>query len=184
MATTTGATALTEAVLAGKQYLDGKGGGSFLITEYGQILVPAPSPGDGRVVLVGECSGPLEFSCPELENELFDLSDSEAFETGETWELPYIGIQHQLSKHNELYFWHETLQGGSKWFPVGQDHDLIGKIRSLRPNGAVRFIAAYGGFVLTKVPKWKFAKQIWEPRYVSNINFSQWFLKEPKENTI
>lgn len=108
----------------------------------------------------------------------FDLADDDALSAGAAWDLPYVGVPHQLSKRSELYFWHETDDGSNKWLPTAQDPDLIGKLRDLRSSGAVRFIATYGGFVLTKVPVGGWKNPSWESRYVGPINFNQWFPKE------
>ena len=178
MRSSAGAIALASAVNAGKRFLNGKRGGSFLITEYGRILVPASRPGDTRVAVVGECSGPLEFTDSVSGSGTFDLADDGAPSAGAVWDRPYVGVPYQLSKRSELYFWHETDDGASKCLPTAQDPELIGKLRSLRGSGAVRLVAVYGGFVLTKVPVGDWKKPRWESRYVGRINFNQWFPKE------
>ena len=178
MRSSPGAIALASAVNAGKQFLNGKKGGSFLIDEYGWILVPASSSGDSRVAVVGECTGPLEFTDSMSGSGTFDLADDDALSAGAAWDRPYVGVSYQLSKRSELYFWDETDDGANKCLPIAQDPELIGKLRDLRGSGAVRLIAAYGGFVLTKVPVGDWNDPRWESRYVGRINFNQWFPKE------
>ena len=178
MPSTDGAIALASAVKVGKRFLGGKGGGSFLIDEYGRILVPAPRRGDPRVVVVGECSGPLEFVDSMSGSGTFDLADDDGLDAGAVWDRPYVGAQHQLSKSSELYFWHVTTDGSDKLLPTSQDPELIGSLRSLRPSGAVRFVACYGGFVLTKIPVGEWDSLRWEPRYVGRIDPERWFPSE------
>lgn len=178
MRSSAGAIALASSVNAGKRFLNGNKGGSFLITEYGLILVPASRPGDTRVAVVGECSGPLEFTDNMSGNGTFDLADDHGLSAGAAWGRPYVGVLYHLSKRSELYFWHETADGAGKCLPAAQDRELINKLRSLRASGAVRLVAAYGGFVLTRVPVGNWQNPRWESRYVGRINFKQWFPKE------
>ncbi len=177
MVESAGAAALASAVNEGKRFLGGEQGGSFLINEYGQILVPALTPSDARVAIVGECTGPLEFINSAAGYGSFDLADANGLGAGDDWERPYVGVPHHLSSRSELYFW-EDGAGGEKLLPQVQDSELIGSLRHLRGHGAVRFLAAYGGLVLTKVPVGRWPDGRWEPRYVGRIDFRQWFAKE------
>lgn len=178
MVDSVGATALASSVNAGKTLLGGTPGGSFMINEYGQILVPAPTPSDARVAIVGECSGPLEFLNSAAGCGTVDLADDSALNVGDIWDRPYIGVPYQLSHRSELYFWEGADDGGRKLLPRAQDTGLIGALRALRGYGAVRFLATYGGLVLTKVPVGSWPDERWEPRYVGHIDFGQWFRKE------
>ncbi len=173
------ATELAEAVNAGKAYLGAGAGGSFLINERGQILVPASGPNNFRQAIVGECSGPLIFENSLKGHGTFDLADDSGFKLGDVWDRPYIGIPHNLHTANHIYFWEVDADGGQKVLPPVQDNELIAALRKLRPYGAVKFVAIYGGFILTKVPIGPGPNKRWEPRYVGRINFSKWF---PKEN--
>ena len=173
-----GAAALASIVNAGKAFLSGGPGGSFLINEYGQILVPASSPYDTRVAIVGECTGPIEFMNSAAGSGTFDLANDTALGAGDNWDRPYVGIPHQLSRRSELYFWEEGDGGGEKLLPRVQDSELITSLRQLRGHGPVRLLAAYGGFVLTKVLVGRWPHERWEPRYVGRIDFRQWFAKE------
>lgn len=178
MVESAGAVALASAVNAGKALLGGGPGGSFLINEYGQVLVPASTPYDSRVAIVGECTGPLEFMNIAAGSGTFDLADDNALGGGDRWDRPYVGVPHQLSIRSELYFWEDGDGGGGKVLPIVQDSELIRSLRHLRGHGAVRFLAAYGGFVLTKVSVGSWPNQRWESRYVGRIDFTQWFAKE------
>ena len=107
--------ALARAVNAGKLQLGGESGGSFHINEYGQVLVPGHR-GDGTIALVGEWEGALEF-WNNLEGEgTFDLTDDEELAPGDAWELPYLGIPHNLERGKRTLFlgWgRETLTSGA-----------------------------------------------------------------------
>lgn len=178
MVASSGAAALAAAVNAGKAFLNGGEGGSFLINERGQILVPASSPNDYRRAIVGECSGPLRFENRAVGRGTFDLADNSGLDPGDVWDRPYVGVPHNLSGRNELYFWEEGAGGGGKILPQAQDSELIGALRGLRGHVPVKLVAAYGGFVLTKVPLGDWPRQRWEPRYIGRINFRKWFRKE------
>jgi hypothetical protein len=169
------AAGLAAAVNAGKQLLGGYPGGSFVINEFGQILVPGSS-GDGRVALVGEWNGDLEFDDP-LHGGTFCLNCTEQLKPGDRWQRPYIGIPYNLSQRNELYCWVTNAQGGGKRLPPVQDGELINALRTVRSAGPVRFIVICGGLVVTKAPSpndWT----TWEPRYVGRLDYNRWFVKE------
>ncbi|GBD30579.1 hypothetical protein HRbin32_01687 [bacterium HR32] len=165
---------LVRAVREGKRFFGYSGGGSFLINEYGQVLVPSPA-GDGRQALVGEWMGSLEFVDP-LNNEVFDMADDGGLELGDPWLRPYVGVPHHLSRRDELYFWSDSLD--LKVPPPGQDPRLIECLRSLRPHGPVRFITLPGGFALTKVPRRVGGRTVWQPVYVGRLDLDSWFPKE------
>jgi hypothetical protein len=169
------AAALAQAVNRGKRLLGAPIGGSFLINEFGQVLVPS-SAGDGRVALVGEWDGALEFA-DTLRGGVFDLAPAKPLVGGDRWDLPYLGVPYHLNLRGEIYFWNQDAHAAAKQLPPVQDHDLIDALRSLRPYGAVRFVVGCGGLVLTKTPaasRWT----IWEARYVGRIDFERWFEKE------
>lgn len=166
---------LAHAVNSGKHLLGAPSGGSFLINEYGQILVPGPL-GYHRIVTVGEWQGPLEF-LNVLDGGTFDFTAVDFLQCGDPWYLPYIGIPHHLSFRNEVYFWSEDTIGGTKLLPPLQDDELIEAVRTLRPAGPVRFIVAYHGLVLTKIPVGPWRTQTWEARYVGRLNYEYWYPK-------
>ena len=168
---------LAEAVNAGKRFLNGAAGGSFLIDEYGQVLVPDPS-GDGDVAIIGECAGRMVFDDSLRGHGQFDLTDDLRLKTGDRWERPYVGVPYNLSQGNEIYFWHKGRSGSWKTTPPVQDDSLIDALRSIRPYGPVRFIATVGGLILTKVPIGDWKSLQWEPRFVGRIDYKKWFQKE------
>ena len=166
---------LARAVNRGKRLLGAPPGGSFVINEFGQVLVSS-SAGDGRVAVVGEWQGALEFT-DTLRGGAFDLAPAKPLVNGDRWEHPYLGVPYHLSFRSEIYFWNQDSRVATKQLPLVQDDDLIDALRALRPSGAVRFVACCGGLVLTKVPatsRWT----IWEARYVGRIDFDRWFAKE------
>jgi hypothetical protein len=166
---------IARAVNRGKRLLGVPAGGSFVINEFGQVLVPS-SAGDGQVALVGEWQGVLRFT-DMLHGGTFDLVADKLLASGDRWERPYLGIPYHLSFRSEIYFWKQDSRGTSKELPSVQDSDLIDALRALRPSGAVRFVVCCGGLVLTKAPvasQWR----RWEARYVGRIDYSRWFSKE------
>jgi hypothetical protein len=172
-----GAAELAAAVNAGKRLVGGSLGGAFLVNEYAQVLVPAAT-GDHRVAVVGECDGPFEFWDMFDGDTTFDLSDDDGLELGDSWELPYLGVPHNLSARGEIYFKLLDESGITPLPAPSQDDELIDALRTLRPYGPVRFVVAYGGLVLTKVPVGRGSSQRWEPRYVGRLDYERWYPKE------
>ena len=168
---------LAEAVNAGKRLLGGSSGGAFLVNEYGQVLVPSPS-GEGNVALVGECAGRMVFHDSLTGRGVFDLTEHQDLTLGNPWERPYLGVPYNLSKTSQVYFWQERRAGGWKVTPPVQDDSLIEALRTLRPQGAVRFVVTFGGLVLTKVPVGNWRNPRWEPQFVRRIDYKRWYLRE------
>ena len=163
---------LVDAVNNGKAALGGGPGGGFLLDEHGRVLVPPQDTRRGRVVVVGECSGPLRFHNSFKPGDIFDLYDDHGLTCGDPWDRPYIGVPHNLSAYGELYFWQEDTAGGHVVPPPVQDTRLRAALRALRPYGAVRFLVGPGGVAITKVPP------RWEPRYVTRVDLTKWYPKE------
>jgi hypothetical protein len=165
--------ALAATVNAGKAALGARPGGSFLIDEYGRVLVPAHDGEHAAVVVVAECSGPLRFHNAFAPDTRFDLYDDQGLECGDEWNRPYLGLRHNLSARGQLYFWREDDTGGQVIYPPAQDDELVAALRDLRPYGAVRFLVGPGGVAITKVPP------AWKPCYVGRVDLTTWFAKEP-----
>lgn len=158
----------------------GQEGGSFLINEFRQVLVPS-SDGSGIVMTVGETSGVLLFDDPSADSgETLDLSDDSGLTAGDCWDKPYIGSQYNLKAWNQIYYWREDEEGARSEHPPQQDNALIKAIRRVRPRGPVRFIVNEHGIVLTRVPPdggWH-PEEWWSPTYVGRIDHNLWFDKE------
>ncbi len=166
-------TAMTNAIARAKTAMGGKGGGSFQINEFGQVLVP--SQDGSRRMLAGEIAGKIVFIDPW--GGTFDLSDAKGYANGDDWNLPYVGMKFNLNKRSEIYLWQEE----SSLRPYKQDKELIGDIRKIRRYGAVRFIVNPWGNVLTKKPpdgEWTGDDSEWSPVYVGKIDHDNWFKKE------
>jgi hypothetical protein len=166
------ADALADSVNEAKSAQGVPPGGAFLLDEFGRVLVPVTGRNGAGVYIAGECSGPFRFRSPFSRRTVIDLYDDGGLNTGDAWHRPYVGIQYQLSKQGELYFWKEDRRGARKLLPPAQDEKLIAQLRTLRPHGPVRFLMGPGGVVFTKVPP------SWEVRYVGRIDFATWFRKE------
>ncbi len=170
---------LAQAVEAAKRKLGGTGGGSFVINEFGQVLVPA-SDGSYRRFLAGELKGRLLFENPFDEDDPIDLGDTVHLQPGDPWKLPYVGFRYNLSGRSKIYYYHEDEEGGQSHYPQQQDSSLVRSFRELRRTGAVRFIVNPFGLVLTKCPLRDdgTAEEQWQPFYVGKIKFNLWFEKE------
>lgn len=170
---------LVDAVARAKRHLGGEGGGSFLINEYGKVLVPA-SDGGGQRFLAGRVNGRLLFENPFLREEPIDLSDDESLENGDPWKLPYIGIPCHLHRAGRIYFYQQDEAGGRSIYPSEQNFELIRAVRNLRPTGPVRIVVTPGGLVLTKMPpdNRRLSEDRWQPVFVGAINPNVWFEEE------
>jgi len=170
---------LAAAVERAKRHAGGEGGGSFLINEFGKVLVPA-SDGDGRRFLAGRLNGRLHFENPFSPQKPIDLGDPKGLKHGDVWNLPYVGIPYHLHRNGRLYFFQYDAQGGRSAYPSQQDFELITAIRNLRPYGAVRILVTSGGLVLTKVPDARNAipEARWRTVFVGRVNFNRWFEEE------
>ena len=170
---------LAGAVARAKRHAGGDGGGSFLIDEYGRVIVPA-SDGGGRRFLAGRLNGRLLFENPFRPEEPIDLGDGETLENGDRWERPYIGIPYHLHRGGRIYFYQHDEQGGRSVYPPHQDFELIRAIRNVRPYGPVRIVVTPGGLVLTKIPTGNgaWSEDRWQPVFVGAINFNSWFEEE------
>jgi len=173
------AASLASAVEGAKRTAGGSGGGSFVINEFGQVLVPS-SDGGGSRYIVGRLDGALLFQNPFDEDDPIDLSDTSRLRPGDPWKLPYVGFPFNLSKVSKIYFFETDADGGRSIFPEHQDMTLIHSIRQLRRSGAVRFIVNHAGVVLTKCPPsagWSL-EESWQPLFVGRINRNKWFAAE------
>src|SRR5258708_26672114 len=128
---------LVNAVARAKQHAGGEGGGSFLINEYGKVLVPA-SDGGGRRFLAGRLNGRLLFENPLLPEEPIDLGGNETLKNGDPWKLPYIDIPHHLHRDIEIYFYQQDERRGRSIYPPPPDLELIRAIRHLLPHAPLR----------------------------------------------
>ena len=169
---------LVDAVVQAKRHAGGEGGGSFLINEYGKVLVPA-SDGGGQRFLAGRLNGTLLFENPFLPEEPIDLGDDDLLENGDPWNLPYIGIPYHLHRAGYIYFYRQDESGGRIIYPPQQDQELIRAIRNVRPYGPVRILVNPAGLVLTKVPsRIHQQSEDWQPVFVGSINPNLWFEEE------
>ena len=167
---------LTKAVNDGKRALGSSEGGSFLINEWGQVLVPSSNYSAG-VVLVAEVAGTPFFDDPWRPGVPVSLSDDRGLQPGDAWERPYVGCQYNLSKRHAIYCKRRDEEEGSiEWGPGG--HALVHTLRSIRDRGPVRFVVNPHGIVLTKQPTGPWNEESWQPVYVGRISTNGWFPKE------
>ena len=153
-------------------------GGAFVINEFGQVIVPSIW-GNGERFLVGEVEGVLLFEDP-YGGGIIDLSDDAGLQTNDLWEKPYVGVQYNLSRSSNIYYYRYCSEQNRSEYLQKQDDELIKKLRKVRRYGAVRFIVNQHGIVLTKIPEGEFCidKDKWIPVYVGRINYNLWFKKE------
>ncbi len=164
---------MAERINAVKEHCVGQAGGSFVINEFGQVICPV-ADGSWNRYLVGECEGAISFHNPD--GGTFTLDDDDGMTAGNDWKLPYVGTPYNLSRNDNVYI---PLRDGCDTeckYPAEQDHQLIGKLRSVRgTSGGFRFLVNPHGIVLTKIEDSPFE---WHPKYVGRINYACWFDKE------
>jgi hypothetical protein len=179
MEKTDAARTLAESVSAVKREQHGRGGGSFLINEFGQVIVP---PLDGGLLMlrryVGDWIGPLRFNDPLKNEATFDLCDDGSLSPGDPWVKPYVGIAYNLSANDRIYFKEQTADHEVARYAPKDNEYLIRLLRRIRPRDAVRFLLLPKGIVLTKVPGNSGNEDEWIPRYVGRVDFQEWFEKE------
>jgi len=172
---------LAKAVNSAKRFLGGvQDGGSFLINEFGQVLVPAQD-GGGAWALAGHSQGVCRFDNPFEATRPIDLSDPAGLICGHKWDRPYVGIPFNLKRWNQIYFWRQDGNGGASDHPPRQDERLIQLLRKIRPSGPVRFLVNPHGLVLTKKPlnvSIAAEEEDWQPIYVGKIDPKAWFTQE------
>ncbi len=163
---------LGQAVARAKWALSRTEGGSFLINEYGNVIVPS-TRGDGERMLAGTLTGNLLFENP-LEDGLIDLNDNSGLQPGDPWKLPYVGMMYRFSSGGEIYFRHQQGDERQRINPIRQDSILVRALRQVRGTGC-RFIVNHAGIVLTKEENED--AEYW-PLYVGRIDKRSWFQEE------
>jgi hypothetical protein len=143
------------------------GSASFLLNEFGQVLVPASA--DSHVAaLAGECDGSLDFArIQEGAVQVLDLSREGELEPGDLWPHPALGLPYHLSRRTHVYF---QDYDGKQEEPAEQDWELIDGLRKLCPSGPMRFLVNPWGIV-----QWKRGED-WI--YAGKIRKETWFEKE------
>ena len=145
--------------------------GSFLINEFGHVIVPFANTDEK--FCVGKIEGSLVFH-NHLDSGYFSLNDDEHLKTGDFWDKPYIGIPYISSPYYGVYYKNKdwSMKNRSVTKPVKQDVELMRKIRSITGTETVRFIVNPHGIALTK-------KEIewhnWKPIYIGRIDYEKWF---------
>ncbi len=177
MEETGAAKVLAESVSAVKREQQGSGGGSFLINEFGQVIVP---PWDGGLIrkYVGDWTGPLRFKYPLRKGVSFDLCSDDGLSPGDPWVKPYLGVAYNLSVNDRIYFKEQTAGQEVARYPPKDNDYLVRMLRRIRRRDAVRFLVLPRGIVLTKVPQGSGNEEDWVPHYVGRIDFEEWFEKE------
>jgi hypothetical protein len=170
---TPAASRMAQGVNAVKIQRTSMAGGAFVINEFGQVICPVQN--SRNRFLVGVASGCLRFEDPDRQGVYRCIGDDEGQHSGDVWNLPYLGMQYQLAAGGWIYFWREGDDRAGSEKPLHQDTTLIGRLRAIRPHGAVRFIVNQHGIVLTK-------KLVdgsnWKAIYVGRINPHLWFQRE------
>lgn len=143
----------------------GHAGGSFVINEFGIVIVPCSTAG---LKVVGRWNGPLPF---RDENGRDCCLDKE-MTPGDPWPYPYLGMRYRLSSGNRIY---RILYDGDdehlEYLPC-RYRRLIDNLRAIRPYGTMTFLVNPFGAVLAK-------KKEDDPedsaRYAGKLDYEHWF---------
>lgn len=141
----------------------GRAGGSFVINEFGWVIVPLVGHFP-RVI--GRWRGDMYFR--DFDNNLFSMASPV---TG-SWPYPYLGIKFHLSGNDRIYLKYNN-QAGEEIFIYSpyQDSDLIKRLRRIRPgHSGISFLVNCHGVVLVK------SNNGYGPVYsAGKIDFYSWF---------
>ena len=141
--------------------------GSFIINEFGNVLVPFVNT--DQIICVGKIEGALLFT-NSFDSGFFSLNDDKDIKTGDLWDKPYIGIPYNYSPMDGIHYRNDD---GSILKSPRQDPELMQKIRSVRGNNYIRFVVNPHGIALTKIQTaWNGP---WNPVYIGRINYDKWF---------
>ena len=159
-------TELGQAVNDIKFQHNGSGGGSFLINEFGNVIV---SSSNGLNHYIGDVKGHIYFKDPD-QNRFFTLDSISKHNRGDRWERPYVGnMFHQATDgqiYRKIFLENEIHKQILDVYPSIAE-DLI----AIRGSNGCRFIVNCHGVVLTKVQ----GLYGWEPCYVGKIDFQEWY---------
>jgi len=140
--------------------------GSFVINEFGHVIVPFVN--SDQKVCIGKVEGTLRFH-NSFGSGYFSLNDDEYLKTGDFWDKPYVGIPYNYNPNDGVYYRNDD---GSTIKPVKQDPELMKKIRSIRGAATVRFIVNPNGIALIKQEvEWR----KWKAIYIGRIDYDKWF---------
>lgn len=161
---------LVDSVNKAKRFLGGNPGGSFMIDEYGEVIVPSNAGGDICRALVGyiDLTKPFCFQDP-FDNNVFDLSVSR-MGNGNMLDIPYVGMRFKLNAAMQICQEYQTPLGTLDIFPRVQDQGLIAQLNNLG-GGGCRFVVNPYGIVARKI----LCGNAWIPVYVGRINRDLWF---------
>ncbi len=141
-------------------------GGGFCINEFGIVIVPVSTGGNGYVLpkAIGVWRGELLF---QFDSRLFSLNRK--LGVGDSWPYPYLGMKYHLAAKNFIYYKLQAADGESFPRPPTADPQLIRNLRSIRNKGPMSFLVNNHGIVLAK------AEEDWEPQYAGVIDFGKWY---------
>ncbi len=166
---------LTSHICRLQQRINGHPGGSFIINEYGQVLVPDANEYRRRYY-VGRLMGDWKLVDPNDSHHLTSLDAEPHLRCGDVWDRPYVGMPYRLSKSDKIYFVHRLPDREEVIYPKVQDLMLIGVLRRVRKWGPMSFIVNPFGVVLTKRPDQRFTdEESWIPVYIGRVDYSRWF---------
>jgi hypothetical protein len=124
--------------------------GAFLITEFGNVLVP--SRDSSQIFHVGDWKGPifLEDAYSPAADPI-ELYGVEGLRTGDTWKRPYIGSSYTTSVVGTKVVLTARKGKGTLGVRGYFEEEVLPLLRRLHWDLKMQFLVTYGGLLLTKV---------------------------------
>ena len=147
-------------------------GGSFVINEYGYVIVPENATFQHYLVGYLDDYDALEFTNP-MNGQSFSLNAE--MDLDERWIGPYLGMRYNLRGGDDRIYYNDDGDEQVLLDPALNDPALVRNLRHVKRTGPASFIVNLHGIVLTKQEQ---PDHTWAPKYVGRIDLDSWFTEE------
>jgi hypothetical protein len=124
--------------------------GSFIINEFGGVLVP--SRDGSQVFHVGDWKGTIWMEdAYHPDGDPIELYGVEGLRIGDTWKHPYVGMSYTTAVFGDKVLL-TTRSGQGAMGPRGYfDAEVLPLLRRVHWDSKMQFLVTYGGLMLTRV---------------------------------
>jgi hypothetical protein len=124
--------------------------GAFLITEFGNVLVP--SRDSSQIFHVGDWKGTIWLEdAYHPDGEPIELYGVEGLRTGDTWKRPYIGSSYNTSVAGNKVLLTVRNGRGTLGVPGYFEDEVLPLLRRVHWDSKIQFLVTHGGLLLTRV---------------------------------